>query len=425
MNLDKEIFDIYLKDIMPNRFQPREVFDETALKELSDSIKEHGVIQPILVRKVGDKYELIAGERRFRASELAGKETIPAIVTVMDDKEAAKVALIENLQRKDLSPIEEAKTYQTILRLDNMTQEELAKNLGKSQSAIANKLRLLNLDDKVQTALLNGEISERHARSLLNLPDKEKQQQMVDKIIQNRMTVRQLDEEISMITGRNVITENSDDAGDFVAPGQFEQPITNMNTINPSINANINLNTDQNESIIKETPIKEEPIKPSIESIIPINDNIEIPSLNDTKPSLENENIFSNEQNNEISNNISSIEEVKTPNQSAPSNIFASLRVANNNEQVPNIESELNENNRIVFKQEPSQSIENINGIPLNNSTIGNPYDDYKNAYDLRFAINNFRQAVQNTEKFGFKVQMKEQDLGSTYEIVINIDKNN
>ena len=123
MNLDKEIFDIYLKDIMPNRFQPREVFDETALKELSDSIKEHGVIQPILVRKVGDKYELIAGERRFRASELAGKETIPAIVTVMDDKEAAKVALIENLQRKDLSPIEEAKTYQTILRLDNMTQE--------------------------------------------------------------------------------------------------------------------------------------------------------------------------------------------------------------------------------------------------------------------------------------------------------------
>ncbi len=414
MNLDKEIFDIYLKDIMPNRFQPREVFDETALKELSDSIKEHGVIQPILVRKVGDKYELIAGERRFRASELAGKETIPAIVTVMDDKEAAKVALIENLQRKDLSPIEEAKTYQTILRLDNMTQEELAKNLGKSQSAIANKLRLLNLDDKVQTALLNGEISERHARSLLNLPDKEKQQQMVDKIIQNRMTVRQLDEEISMITGRNVITENSDDAGDFAAPSQFEQPEDNINT-----------NINQNENIIKEPPIKEEPIKPSIESIIPINDNIEIPSLNDTKPSLKNENIFSNEQNNEISNNISSIEQIKTSNQSAPSNIFASLRVENNDEQIQNIEPELNEKNRIIFNQEPIQSIENINGIPLNNSTIGNPYDDYKNAYDLRFAINNFRQAVQNTEKFGFKVQMKEQDLGSTYEIVINIDKNN
>ena len=414
MNLDKEIFDIYLKDIMPNRFQPREVFDETALKELSDSIKEHGVIQPILVRKVGDKYELIAGERRFRASELAGKETIPAIVTVMDDKEAAKVALIENLQRKDLSPIEEAKTYQTILRLDNMTQEELAKNLGKSQSAIANKLRLLNLDDKVQTALLNGEISERHARSLLNLPDKEKQQQRVDKIIQNRMTVRQLDEEISMITGRNVITENSDDAGDFAAPSQFEQPEDNINT-----------NINQNENIIKEPPIKEEPIKPSIESIIPINDNIEIPSLNDTKPSLKNENIFSNEQNNEISNNISSIEQIKTSNQSAPSNIFASLIVENNDEQIQNIEPELNEKNRIIFNQEPIQSIENINGIPLNNSTIGNPYDDYKNAYDLRFAINNFRQAVQNTEKFGFKVQMKEQDLGSTYEIVINIDKNN
>ena len=197
MNLGKEIFELELKDIMPNRFQPREVFDDSALEELSQSIKEHGVIQPIVVRKVGDKYEIIAGERRYRASLLAGKETIPAIVSPMDDKEAAKVALIENLQRKDLSAIEEAKTYQTILKLDSMTQEELAQNLGKSQSAIANKLRLLNLDDEVQTALLNGELSERHARSLLNLESKEAQKAMLKKIIENRLTVRQLDEEIA------------------------------------------------------------------------------------------------------------------------------------------------------------------------------------------------------------------------------------
>lgn len=390
MNLDKEIFDIYLKDIMPNRFQPREVFDETALKELSDSIKEHGVIQPILVRKVGDKYELIAGERRFRASELAGKETIPAIVTVMDDKEAAKVALIENLQRKDLSPIEEAKTYQTILRLDNMTQEELAKNLGKSQSAIANKLRLLNLDDKVQTALLNGEISERHARSLLNLPDKEKQQQMVDKIIQNRMTVRQLDEEISMITGRNVITENSDDT-EFVP----QQPIEYKNE-------------DFSEKEINQEQPEE--IAPK-ENIIPLDDKVEIPSLN-----TEHQNIFSALS----SDNTLDKENTDNKKTTAPNNIFASLRI--NNE---NVEPELNEKNRIVFNEEPIQNITDINGIPLNNSTIGNPYDDYKNVYDLRFAINNFRQAVQNTEKFGFKVQMNEQDLGSTYEITIKIEKNN
>ena len=145
MNLEKEVFELNINDIMPNRFQPREIFDEQALNELALSIKEHGVIQPIIVRKIGDKYEIIAGERRYRASKLAGKTTIPALVRDIDDKETAKIALLENLQRSDLTPIEEAKTYQTILKLDNITQEELATNLGKSQSTVANKLRLLNL----------------------------------------------------------------------------------------------------------------------------------------------------------------------------------------------------------------------------------------------------------------------------------------
>ena len=172
MNLEKEVFDIALNDIIPNRFQPREIFDDAQLRELAQSIKEHGVIQPIIVRKVGDKYEIIAGERRYRASQLAGQKTIPALVRYMDDKEAAKVALLENLQRSNLTPIEEAKTYQTILKIDNITQEELANNLGKSQSAIANKLRLLTLNEDVQTALLNSQISERHARSLLGLDKK-------------------------------------------------------------------------------------------------------------------------------------------------------------------------------------------------------------------------------------------------------------
>ena len=201
MNLEKEIFDIALTDIMPNRFQPREIFDDDSLLELAESIKQHGVIQPIIVRKIGDKYELIAGERRYRASAIAGKETIPALVRDIDDKEAAKIALLENLQRKDLTPIEEAKTYQTILKLDNITQDELAQNLGKSQSAIANKLRLLNLDEEVQTALLNSQISERHARSLLSV-DNETQKQLLNKVLNERLTVRQLDEEIMKITGK-------------------------------------------------------------------------------------------------------------------------------------------------------------------------------------------------------------------------------
>ena len=120
MNLEKEVFELELADILPNRFQPREKFDDTDLQELATSIREHGVIQPIIVRKVGDKYEIIAGERRFRASQLAGRTTIPAIIRNIDDKESAKIALLENLQRKNLTSIEEARTYQTILKLDNL-----------------------------------------------------------------------------------------------------------------------------------------------------------------------------------------------------------------------------------------------------------------------------------------------------------------
>ena len=151
-NKDEVVY-LYLDDIIPNRFQPREVFDERALKELAVSIKEHGVIQPIIVRNVNGKYEIIAGERRYKASALAGLTKIPAIIRNLDDKESSKVALLENLQRRNLNPIEEARTYQKILELDEMTQEELAKTMGKSHSAVANKIRLLGLSDEVQEAL--------------------------------------------------------------------------------------------------------------------------------------------------------------------------------------------------------------------------------------------------------------------------------
>ena len=191
-----EVVQIYLDDIIPNRFQPREVFDEKALKELAVSIKEHGVIQPIIVRNVNGKYEIIAGERRYKASALAGLTKIPAIIRDLDDKESSKVALLENLQRKNLNPIEEARTYQKILELDQMTQEELAKTMGKSQSAVANKLRLLSLSEDVQNALLKEEVSERHARALLNIPDAKKQKEMLKKIISDKMSVRVLEEEI-------------------------------------------------------------------------------------------------------------------------------------------------------------------------------------------------------------------------------------
>ena len=178
-----EVVQLFLDDIIPNRFQPREVFDEKALKELAVSIKEHGVIQPIIVRNMNGKYEIIAGERRYKASALAGLTKIPAIIRDLDDKESSKVALLENLQRRNLNPIEEARTYQKILELDDMTQEQLAKTMGKSQSAVANKLRLLSLPIEIQDALLQEKISERHARTLLSIEDSKQQQEMLNKII--------------------------------------------------------------------------------------------------------------------------------------------------------------------------------------------------------------------------------------------------
>ncbi len=198
-----EILQIYLDDIIPNRFQPREIFDERALKELAISIKEHGVIQPIIVRRVNGKYEIIAGERRYKAAALAGLTKIPAIVRDLDDKESSKVALLENLQRKNLNPIEEARTYQKILEIDQMTQEELAKTMGKSQSAVANKIRLLTLPEEIQSALLKEEISERHARSLLNVPDVEKQKGLLKQVIEEKMSVRSLEDLIKELFPKN------------------------------------------------------------------------------------------------------------------------------------------------------------------------------------------------------------------------------
>ena len=193
------VIEVEINDILPNRFQPRIQFEEEEILELSDSIKEHGVIQPLVVRSVGDKYEIIAGERRYKASVLAGKETVPVIVKNLNDKDSAEIALIENIQRKNLTPIEEALSYKKILDMGYITQENLASKLGKSQPAVANKIRLLNLPEEVQEALLENKISERHARSLLKLATKKQQNEMLNRIINERLTVRRTDEEINKI----------------------------------------------------------------------------------------------------------------------------------------------------------------------------------------------------------------------------------
>lgn len=202
MEEERKVVILNIDDILPNRFQPRIQFNEQAINELAESIKLHGVIQPIVVRKISDKYEIIAGERRYKASVMAGKTTIPAIVTTLDDKNSAEVALIENVQRQDLTPIEEAISYKKILDMGYINQEELGSKLGKKQSTIANKLRLLNLSDEVQEALMENKISERHARSLLKLNEKD-QILMLNRIINERLTVRKTDEEIAKLQESN------------------------------------------------------------------------------------------------------------------------------------------------------------------------------------------------------------------------------
>ena len=191
-----QVLNIPIEDIIPNRFQPRLAFDETGLKELAASIKEHGIIQPLVLRRLQDKYEIIAGERRYKAAKMAGLMSVPAIISDMDDRKSAEVAIVENVQRRDLSSIEEAKSYKTLLDKGYLTQEELAKKMGLSQSAIANKLRLLSLSPSVQEALINGKISERHARSLLVLDDLKEQDEWLQKLINERLTVKELDKRL-------------------------------------------------------------------------------------------------------------------------------------------------------------------------------------------------------------------------------------
>lgn len=193
----EEVRKIPIGQIVPNRFQPRTVFDDEKIEELSRTIHTHGIIQPIVVREFDDgRFEIIAGERRWRAMNKLGWDEVPAIVKNLSDTETASVALIENLQREELSPIEEAVAYGKLLELHNLTQEALAQRLGKGQSTVANKLRLLKLPEQVQEALLAKQITERHARSLIPLKNPEKQVKLLEEIIEKSLNVKQTEERV-------------------------------------------------------------------------------------------------------------------------------------------------------------------------------------------------------------------------------------
>lgn len=493
MNLEKEIFEIAIEDLVPNRFQPREKFDDESLNELAQSIKEHGVIQPIIVRKIGDKYEIVAGERRYRASKLAGKQTIPALIRNIDDKETAEVALLENLQRTNLTAIEEAKTYQTILKLENITQEELAQKLGKSQPSIANKLRLLNLSPEVQQALLEEKISERHARSLLNIEDFEKQKEYLNRVIQNRMTVKQLDEEIANLSGKEIIptgeivdepsdvnlfsskpeyanaifenipapaTPNPVEANkdDISAVENVSVPITDIQVIEDIpvqvTPENLELNIQSNSTPEEElsNPVIEEPVLEQVEPIV----TPQIDSYNDTEISeplveeapketsiiSEVENYPKQEDFNAPNVNIaetpiiSTALETNLEETADLSNLQSAINpIAKQDEiEIPTKENEIfSAYDKIedLFNTEQKEEVpsteimppEVLPKEPVLNETVTTEPQVSNDIYDLRFAINNFRQAIQNTEKFGFRIETEEFDFDNIYQIIIKIDK--
>lgn len=204
---DKEVVYVPLSKIVRSPFQPRKNFDEGELLELAQSIRAYGVIQPVILRKEGDIYQLIAGERRYRACLLLGLSEIPALIQNMDDEKAAAVALIENLQRKELNFFEEACAYNMLVDVFGLTQEEVARKVGKSQSAVANKLRLLKLPLEVQNKIVNANLTERHARVLLKINSPQMQMDIIEKICEKELNVKETEELVEKMAQNNLPLE--------------------------------------------------------------------------------------------------------------------------------------------------------------------------------------------------------------------------
>ena len=384
MNGNSQVLQIPLIDIIPNQFQPRMNFDEKELQELSDSIKEHGIIQPLVLRKMGQKYEIIAGERRYRAAGMSGLTTVPAIISNIDDQASAEVALVENVQRKDLTAIEEARSYKNILDKGYLTQEQLAKKMGLSQPAIANKLRLLNLDETVQQALLNGKISERHARSLLSISNKEDQKKWLDRILKERLTVRQLDIEIKKET---LLINDDNNALSEVAPKiedlTFNTPITTP------------LDTENNFFNFNENPQ-------------PVSQN-----TNDET----NQNKFFNFLD-EKSNVNSSENEVFSP--------FADNKFINFNLSGASSEPVMNAS---ISSNQTTTKFSDLETLfdPMDNVDLLDPNFAEKQkeeaGLDLKSAINETRGAIEDLKFKGFAIEMDEIDMENHYQITIKIKK--
>ena len=486
MQREEEVVYLYLDDIIPNRFQPREIFEERPLKELAISIKEHGVIQPIIVRKVNDKYEIIAGERRYKASALAGLTKIPAIIRDLDDKESSKVALLENLQRRNLNPIEEARTYQKILEIDEMTQEELAKTMGKSQSAVANKIRLLSLPEEIQKALLDEKISERHARTLLNVKDPKEQQELLNEVIENKMTVRQLEEKIKgeqapivnpiqdislagqqnveelktekneNVAGQDNYLSNSPLMPSFITGEQGEsqnepllinqsgEDITASQEQEPLLNTDVQEDTDNNKfinfgEIDKEMPTEDSSLNNSF------GENDSLPFGTPDNSHINIEDIEKNASDITLNNNSSggadldSLLQINpaTPNTSDNNSdfkFFSSAQEAVNDSDVDDTKSsgDYFKAPELISVDMPGEatpiSTNNVNlsqaNYDMENENKSVPTINFGNREDvIQDAVNLLRDTVKKIEANGLKVDSDEMNMEKSYQIIIKIEK--
>ena len=410
VNLEQTILQIPIDEIIPNRFQPRLNFDDRGLEELASSIKQHGIIQPLVLRRVEDKYEIIAGERRFKAAQLAGLSKVPAVIANIDDNKSAEVAIVENVQRRDLSPIEEARSYKNLLDKGYLTQAELAKKMGLSQSAIANKLRLLNLDEEVQQALIESRISERHARSLLVLPTHEEQRKWLKRIINERMTVRQLDNELKKIS--EPPKEEEDDTDVPLVKSIDIDAIRKEATEIPSVN-------EESDIARKLREIERE--KMFNPDIIPVEQ-----ARNDSKGNffnfLENEKVNMNMEEPILKTPAINIELPK-PNREA-GKIEEQPK-----EEEPTSSPTLNMNFGTPIP--PQNHIEESNSDevfdPVNLiDTLDPAYEEKqeeKLGIDLKTAINTVRDMKDSLQDKGFNISLEETDLNDIYQFIIKIKK--
>ena len=400
MNREPLIQNVNIDYIIPNRFQPRLTFDEKSLNELASSIKEHGIIQPLVLRRLGDKYEIIAGERRYKAAQLAGLTEVPAIISNIDDNKSAEIALVENVQRRNLNSLEEAKSYKKILDKEGLTQDELAKKIGVSQSTIANKLRLLNLTSEAQDALMNDKISERHARSLLSVTVPEKQKALLNKVISERLTVRQLDDEIKKES-------------------------------NPSSESTLNHVPSYDELGDVGTPVEESPVTNESENIFNSSNNrFNFEPAKEDKP--ETLNLMADEP-------VNDSKEEKVQEEVQPSPGFNLFNFSNNTPEYPSLEDEVTNMN-----MEPMDRLEEFN--PFSSSTISKdvplenldvPLEEVKkeeekpveppkkkilenNLDSVKEAYNDF---VNELKEAGYNVSSEDFDFEDLYQMIIKIEK--